>query len=650
MATCCDIREDASILLKPNKILLMGSPNVGKSVFFSKLTGINVISSNFSGTTVSYTEGKLTLGEGEIKEEFTLIDVPGTYSLQATNEAEAVAVKFMQSNPLAVLCVLNATSLERGVKLALELGEYNIPIIYLLNMMDVAQRQGFVIDVEKLSEELGGVVIPTVAVKEKTLDKVKEELIKILPDKSKRHVVETQEGEAALDKLTKREQRKLIKEKKRALKIAEKSQQEASASGGCPSCAGCPSDCAAKISLAENIKFWDRATEIVNKVRKKTEGKRKFLDKLGDAAIKPWPGIPIFIVVLAISICTIVFGGKGLEAAIALLIDNAIVPFFEWLFGLFVPEGIWLNLLVGEFGVFRIAFEWIIALILPYVFLFYIVFSFLEDSGYLPRAAVLFDNIMRKLGVQGGSLISMVMGFGCAVPAIIGTRTATTKKERLIITTIICFTIPCMSQSGALIALLSKYSIWLLVLLVLLAFFMIFILSLILGKMIKGKVDPLTIELPNLLIPSPRTYFKKLWLRMKHFFVEAEGPMLIAVLLAAVLAETGILHYIAKFSKPFIVKWLGLPADDSVVAALILGIIRREMSLVPLLEVGLSNLQMFVAATVSLFYLPCLSVFGILSKEFNLRTALTISASTIVTAFLVGGLINQIGQFFIWLF
>ena len=135
MAGCHEINEDKKIYEKPNKILLMGNPNVGKSVFFSNMTGINVISSNFAGTTVTYTEGTFKLAN----ETYNLIDVPGTYSLEATSEAEAVAVRFIQSNPVAVLCVLDATNLERNIKLGLELQKYNVPIVYALNLLDVAK-------------------------------------------------------------------------------------------------------------------------------------------------------------------------------------------------------------------------------------------------------------------------------------------------------------------------------------------------------------------------------------------------------------------------------------------------------------------------------------------------------------------------------
>lgn len=590
MAACHEINEDPKLYQKSNKILLMGNPNVGKSVFFSNLTGIRVVSSNYAGTTVSYTEGTMKLGN----ETYTLIDVPGTYSLEATSKAEEVAVRFINSNPAAIICVLDATNLERNIKLGLDIQRYNIPVVYALNMVDVAKRRGYDINLRLLARELGAPVIPTIAVKNEGIDKLTEELQKIL-NSSK------------------------------------------TTCGNCASCPGC-----AKLGM----NTWDRAREIAARVRIKTEGKPSFLDRLGNSMLKPWPGIPIALLTIIVSLGVIIGAGKFLqEYILGPLVGDVLVPFFKMIISYIVSEGILHNVLIGEYGIFTIGLEWIIESILPFVFLFYVVFSFLEDSGILPRLSVLFDSIMRKMGVQGGSMITILLGYGCAVPAIIGSRTATTKKERLMISAIVCFAVPCISQTGALISLFARFSPILLVLMFLLSFAVMMIVSSVLSRIIKGKVDPMIIEIPNLLMPNGKAYAKKLMLRMKNFFLDAEVPMLISIVIAALLKETGLLEKIAVYLEPIVSGWLGLPR--SAVIALILGIIRREMAVAPLLEIeGLTALQAFVGGTVALLYLPCLSVFGILSKEFNTKTALAISLATTLNALLVGGLINQLAHLF----
>lgn len=582
-------------------LLLMGGPNVGKSVFFSELTGVYVVSSNYTGTTVSFMEGDIELEDGK---HYHLIDVPGTYTMSATSEAEEVAIHFMEAEPIAVLFVLDSTNLEGGLRLALELRKYKVPIVYALNMMDVASRKGIEINIPLLSQKLGGPVIPTVAVKKQGFDDIKVAL------------------QGAIDG-------KII----------------------CPEPLECP-PCKEMDKLEEKATnnkdygevYWEEAKKIAREVTSTKKESPSFVDKLGKAMMKPWPGIPLAILIIGLSLGVVVGGGKALRAVALLpLVNDIIVPFFRSIFTAILSPGMLQNIMIGEYGVFVIFFEWVVALIMPYVILFYVVFSFLEDSGYLPRLAVLFDGLMRKLGIQGGSLINIMLGFGCAVPAIIGTRTATTRKERLMVTTMICFAIPCISQTGALIALVGDYSIFMLLGIVLMTLLIFIIVGLITKRLFKGKVDPLIIEVPNLLIPERKAYWTKLKVRLKSFIFEAEGPMLIAIVIAAVLKESGLLDIIARVLEPIMSGWLGMPKESVIV--LILGIVRREMAVAPLLEMNLTTLQMFTGAMVGMLYLPCLSVFGILAKEFNAKVAIGITLSTIFTALFVGGLINHIGTF-----
>lgn len=595
METSTKVKEKPQAMLRDDNILLMGGPNVGKSVFFSELTGVYVVSSNYTGTTVSFMEGDITLSEGNT---YHMIDVPGTYTMDATSDAERVAVSFMESNPKAILFVLDATNLEGGIRLALELKSYNVPIVYALNMVDVAQRKGLEVNIPLLSQKLGGPVVPTVAVKKEGMEDIKEAL------------------QAAVD-------------------------GKISCDATSLTCEGCPM--AEKAQDTYGKEYWEKAGEIATAVTTNIHEELNFVDRLGNAMMRPWPGIPIAILVILVSLGLVVGGGKALRSVLLLpLVNDIIVPFFRSLFTRITSPGIFQNVLIGEYGIFVISFEWILALVTPYVILFYIVFSFLEDSGYLPRLAVLFDNVMRKVGVQGGSLINIMLAFGCAVPAIIGTRSATTQKERLVTTTMICFAIPCISQTGALLSLTGSYSFWMLIGTVLTAFIIFVISGLVSSKIFKGEVDPLVIEVPNLLIPEKKAYWTKLKVRIKEFLLEAEGPMLIAIVIAAIFKETGMLDGFARLLEPIMSGWLGMPKEAVIV--LILGIVRREMAVAPLLAMNLTPLQMFTGAVVGMLYLPCLSVFAILAKEFNAKVALGITLTTTATALFVGGLVNQIGH------
>lgn len=562
------------------KILLMGNPNVGKSVVFSKLTGVHVDSSNYAGTTVDYTVGDIRFGN----KEGIMIDVPGTYSLEATSEAERVAVSLLEEGADVIICVLDATHLERNLDLAYRLKEYPIPVVYSLNLMDVAERQGIRIDVDKLSEELGGPVIPTVAIKNRGLRELMQMAIKLSKEKK--------EPEPKL----------------------------------------------------EDEERWRRIREIVAKVQSEVEQEElTFIQKLEDWTIQPWPGIPIAFLVLVVSLGIVVGVGKALRAVILLpLVRQVIVPFLSKIVSSIVPAGILRNVLVGEYGILVIGIEWPFALILPYVLLFYIVFSFLEDSGYLPRIGVLADGVLRKIGIQGGNIIPMMLGYGCAVPAILGTRAANTQKERLMVASLVSFAIPCASQSGAFFALLGDRSIFALIFVYLMSIIAMLAVGTMLNRIIPGASQPILLEVPNLLLPDKDAFKKKLKLRMKHFMIDAEAPMLIGIVIAAIIAETGILNEFSKLIYPLVEGWLGLPKEASL--SLLLGIIRRELAVLPLLEMNLSTLQLTVGAIVALFYLPCLSVFGVLANEFSVKSALFIGLITIVSAFVFGGLVNQIGS------
>ena len=241
---CHLVAEDSRVIEKKNKILLMGTPNVGKSVFFSALTNVHVISSNYTGTTVSYMEGAYKIGDTE----YTLIDVPGTYSLAATSVAEEVAIRFLCSKPDAVLFILNAADLEGSIKLALEVMEYNIPMVFALNLMDVSERKGFKINAKLLAEELGAPVIPTVAVKGKGLDGITKAFKEIL-----------------------------------------KGEEPAAAAQAFSACESCPGY---GVTGRNGQEYWERARQIVGKVLSRTSTKPSFLDRLGEPCSARGPVFP----------------------------------------------------------------------------------------------------------------------------------------------------------------------------------------------------------------------------------------------------------------------------------------------------------------------------------------------------------------------
>lgn len=560
------------------KILLIGNPNVGKSVIFSKLTGHEVVASNYPGTTVTYSSGKIKLQD----KQALLTDVPGIYTLEASSNAEEVAMNLLNAGADALICVLDATNLERNLNFALQLKKYRIPIVFALNMMDLAEQKGIRIDTSELQKELECPVIPTVAVRNIGLSEL---LRKAFERVTQTGSIEPRQDSASEDR-------------------------------------------------------WREVGRIASKVQRLEHRHSTFWERLGDSMIMPFPGILIAILVVIISLGVIAGGGRALRAVILLPFVNEIyAPFISGIVSYLIPEGIFRNVLIGDYGVLIKGVEWPFALILPYVFLFYIVLSFLEDTGYLPRLGVLGDGIMRRLGVQGSDLIPLMLGYGCAIPAILGTRTSTTYKQRLIVSSLVALAVPCISQTGAFIALLGDRSVLVLILVYFTSVSVVFFGGMLLKRLVPGQSSTILIEVPNLLMPNPNALFKKMWIRLKHFIIEAGIPMLIGIAFASLVAETGLLTQLSKLMEPVVINWLGLPAEASL--SLILGIIRRELAVLPLLEMNLSTVQLFIGSIVTLFYIPCLAVLGVLTRELGFKVAALISVSTILFAFLFGGLLNQ---------
>ncbi len=593
-------------------VLLMGPPNVGKSVIFNKLTGMNVSCANYAGTTVEFSAGSARLNAITA---VSLIDVPGTYTLEATNDAEKVAIELLAGNhtpgkggghcsnnphcsiqntlsegPAAVLCVVDAGNLESSIYLLLQILEYNLPVVAALNRIDLCEDKGESIDHLYLERELGIPIIPTVAVAGEGFAGIKSSVIRALAEGSKHS---TRPG----------------------------------TKGG---------------------SLWSRAEELAKRAKRPASGsisagatRRR---SLGNLLLRPWPGIPFAVIMLIVVMGLIVGLGMGLRKFVLLpLFRDLIIPQVIHVVEGIVPPGMIQNILIGEYGFLVKGLEWPFTLVMPYVLSFYLALSLLEDSGYLPRLGGLLDGLLNRVGIRGSSIIPLMLGYGCGIPAIMATRALESHKERLMISSMICLAIPCISQSGAFIALLSEKSIVLVPALFLLSFLVMGSAGLLLDRMLKGDRPPIVMEIPELLIPRFDIIGKKIWVRLKLYITDGALPMVAAVAIAAVLFESGGMLYLGTLLRPLVTDWLGLPQEAAV--PLVLGIMRREMTVLPLLEMDLTALQLFVGATVGLFYVPCIAIIATMAREFRLYVALAILLLTSSIAFLAGGILYRVGTF-----
>ena len=558
------------------RVALIGPPNVGKSVLFNALTGLDAGIANYPGTTVEYKRGTATF-RGE---EATLIDVPGTYSLAATNEAEQLAVDILEGGCDAVVCVLDAANLESSLHLLLQVLEHDVPTVVAVNRVDLLE-EGRTLRPEVLARKLSVPVIATVA----TIGKGFEELVDAVAG-TLRNPTAPGGDEATWDRAE---------------------------------------------TLAESAIVDESSGEPLQAGR---------LQRWGDRLVEPWPGLPVALLVLVGTFAIVVGVGMGMR-------QYLLVPFFE---GLVFPvieravrsvtePGIFRSVLIGEYGFLIKGIEWPFALVMPYVISFYIALSLLEDSGYLPRLAVLLDGLFARIGLTGSNVVPLLLGYGCAIPGITGTRAAETYKQRLSITLMICLAVPCVAQTGAFIALLAEATIFLVIAVFFVSFLALATAGVVLDRVLEGGRSPTVADVPPLLIPKAHITVKKVWMRLKHYLFGGAIHMIYAIGAASLLYELGVLELIGEYLRPLVVGWLLLPEEAA--TPLMLGIVRRELTVLPLLEMDLSTGQLFVGAIVGLFYVPCIAVFATVAEEFDIRIAAVVLVLTMGVSFLLGGLIAQ---------
>ena len=566
------------------RILLVGNPNVGKSVVFSRLTGVKVIASNYPGTTVGYSQGVTKLGE----EEATVIDVPGTYTLEPSSEAEEVASHMLDSGDL-VINIVNATNLERNLYLTLQLLERNIPMIVALNMWDDTKHLGISIDLEKLRELLGVPVTPTVAVTGQGM----KELVESIPQATSPDMPSRSHDER-----------------------------------------------------------WAAVGAIVEQVQRITHRHHTWRERLGDASVRPLTGGIIALVVIAGAFVIIRFIGESLIGyVLEPLFNNLWAPVMLKLSNLMGDTGFFHDILIGKIiggeinfveslGLLTTGLYVPFAMVLPYILSFYLVLGLLEDIGYLPRLAVLMDTFMHRLGLHGYAIIPSMLGLGCNVPAVLATRILESKRERFIAITLISIAIPCAALQAMIFGLVGQHGAQYVAIVYGTLFIVWIILGIIINRFARGFSPELLIEIPPYRLPPWRTILQKLWMRVYGFLREAIPVILGAVLVINILYVFGVFDVIAEFTAPVVTGILGLPKEA--VTALVIGFLRKDVALGMLAPLGLSANQLVVGSTVLAMFFPCIATFVIIIRELGFINMLKSMGIMIIAALLVGGILNLI--------
>lgn len=656
-----NIEETKSNAVEVKRIILVGQPNVGKSVIFNALTGSYVNVSNYPGTTVEVAKGKMKTGG----EEFEIIDTPGMYSLLPITEEERVSRSILfKDKPSIVLHVVDAKNLNRMLGVTLQLLEANLPVVLVINIVDEAERVGLKIDGEKLQEKLGIPVILTVATEKRNIDSLKLIVQQYKPMRM-HHNVETntnnlpqykEEIEEAIDELKLIVNHKTeVSQRALALLILQKDEEiiaKFDKGNNKEAITKIIKDLSEKISQALpyliSLERQKKTLELCEGViTEKKTAIHQLKEKLGNIMIGPITGLPFLLLVVYLLYEFVgVFGAQTLvdfleNEIFGEYINPAVTSFVNNI----IPWSVIQDLFVNDYGIITLGIRYAVAIILPIVATFFIAFSIIEDTGYLPRLALLVDKVFKKIGLNGRAVIPIVLGFGCDTMAVMVTRTLETKRERVISTILLSLAIPCSAQMGVILALMAGSPKALLVWLVVMIFIFLLI-GFLSAKVIPGEKPMFFMEIPPLRMPKFYNVFTKTYTRVEWYFKEILPLFILASVFIWVGQLTGLFDMTIKLME-YPVQLIGLPKESA--EAFLFGFFRRDFGAAGLYDLKnsgmLEGIPLVVAVTTMTLFIPCIAQLSMTIKERGLKASLIMISFIFPFALLVGYLLNFILNF-----
>ncbi|MFZ3149661.1 MAG: ferrous iron transporter B [Methanothrix sp.] len=557
------------------KILLMGNPNVGKSVIFSRLTGIEVISANYPGTTVEYTEGRMKLGE----QMATIVDAPGVYSLDPTTSVEEVSRMIFSKGADVVVNVIDATNLERNLNLTLQILERGVPTVVALNLWDVATRKGIEIDLDALEKELGVPVVATVAVSGQGIRDLVEVLAKAKTPPAI-HFASPDQRWARIGEIAARTQKVMHRHPSIFDRLEDISIKPLT---------GIP---IAVLVLYLSFSLVIEAGELLQL-------------NITD---------PIFIAYSQ-------FISNVVESHISspLLHDILIGT---------SPE------LLKSFGILTTGLYIPLGVVLPFLVPFYLVLGILEDIGYLPRLSIILDAFMHRIGLHGAAILPCVLGMGCSVPAVLSVRILESPKQRYLAATLMTMAIPCASQSAMIFGMLAPYGLRYILVVYMSLFATFAVTGFLLHRFIGGESPEIFLEIPPYRMPNLRSLIKKTFIRIREFLKEAVPYIALGMIVMNIFFLSGLMHLIGETMRPVVSGLLGLPSDAA--TALIIGFLRKDVGIGMFAPLDMTASQLVVASVVLAMYFPCVATFMVMLKELGISGTLKSVALRLVAALLVG--------------
>jgi ferrous iron transport protein B len=625
------------------RLVLVGAPNVGKSALFGRLTGIYAVVSNYPGTSVEVTRGSVAVGEHQIE----VIDTPGMYGMLSVTEEERVARRVaVAGDRQTIVHVVDAAHLERSLPLTLQLLSLGSPVVLACNLMDEARAARRAPNLSLLSERLGVPVVGTVATTGEGVGELMTAALAVeaphdgwaLPEPFRALVARLAGGNGRLAA-------------ELALSGDEESGDELRAQapglwdevgverdrrwGGAEGFAVAVATARRRMALA----LLDGVVPAGALDGAAADG-RRLLDRI---VLSPWTGFVLVALVLYFGFYKFV-GGFGAGTAVdwidRVLFGRYLTPAADAVTHALIPWTEVRDLITGPYGLITLGVRYAVAIVLPIVAAFFLVFAVLEDSGYLPRLALLLDRALKRVGLSGRAVIPLVLGFGCNTMATLVTRTLETKRERVIATLLLALAIPCSAQLGVVLGILSVWpgavAVWALVLV---------LVFLAVGRLaalfLPGEPPSFYLELPRLRLPRPANVLRKTGARVRWYFAEILPLFLLASVLLWAGDLTGALAKATDLLVP-LVRLIGLPAAAA--PAFLYGFFRRDFGAAGLYDLARQGLltpaALTTAAVTITLFVPCIAQFLVMRKERGFKVALSVLAAATTIAFAVGGLVG----------
>jgi ferrous iron transport protein B len=622
-------------------VALAGAPNTGKSTVFNLLTGLSQHVGNWPGKTVEQKTGVLRRGNLTMN----IVDLPGTYSLTANSAEEQIARDYLvKENPDVVVAILNAAALERNLYLVAELIELSPRLIIALNMMDVAQQQGMKIDAKALAEGLNIPVIPIVASKNQGLDEllatIEQEYSQPLGSREVKHIEYGSEIQKVINHVEQLLDDSLTAPYPKhwtAMKLLEGDTQiNKMIMGHVATGQSSSLDSYLRENESAAVTIATLRFEWVEKMMTVTQerpplGRVSLTEKVDRAATHPITGLFILLMVLCLIFGLVYSIGIPIQKFLEVhliesgraFVNTSLLSIPTWVRSL-LANGILSG--VGTVLTF-----------IPILMLFFAAWAFVEDVGYTARAAFVTDRFMHLLGLHGKSVLPLVLGFGCNVPAILGTRIIDSPRSRLM-TIIIAPLVPCTGRMAVVTLIAAAFfgsaAIFVSIGIVIFSLIMLIITGLIMNRFVVGGEDSaLLMELPLYHLPNPRIIGLVTW-QNTMTFIKRAGTIILAVsIIIWILStvphgdiNTSILSYIGKLLEP-VGRLMGF--NWQIMVALLSSFIAKENTIATLgtliggqgtgltaqLKTLLTPASALAFLAVQVLFIPCIATVAAIRQE-----------------------------------